>query len=137
LDRIICSIARSRLRCGNTPARAAAAEGAACAQLQSSDAFWAIHDQIFDHQHEVTPSNVKEKLVEYAQAAKSLDQKAFHTCVDNAMSLGLVFRDMDLAAANGVDGTPTVYINGHRVSGIKDADQFRKLIAEVTTQGGE
>ena len=53
------------------------------------------------------------------------------------MSLGLIFRDMDLAAMNGVDATPTVYINGQRLLGIKDADQLRRLIAEAEMQGSE
>lgn len=31
----------------------AAAEGAACAQLQGADAFWSLHDQLFGHQTEL------------------------------------------------------------------------------------
>ncbi len=105
-----------------------AAEGAACAQLQSADAFWAVHDQIFQHQQEITPDNVKQKLREYAQNAKSLDMKLFQNCLDNEMSLGLVFRDMNLASANNVEGTPTLFVNGHRIAGLKDVKQFEQLI---------
>jgi thiol-disulfide isomerase/thioredoxin len=73
-----------------------AAEGAACAQLQSSDAFWAIHDKIFQHQEDLTPGNFKQKLAEYAQDSQVIDLKSFQECVDNQMSLGLVFQDMNL-----------------------------------------
>ncbi len=38
----------------------AAAEGAACARLQSSEAFWAMHDQLFQHQQEINANNVKQ-----------------------------------------------------------------------------
>jgi protein-disulfide isomerase len=47
------------------------------------------------------------------------------------MSLGLVFRDMDLASSNQVTGTPTLFVNGHRVAGVKDAAQLRQLISEA------
>ena len=109
-----------------------AAEGAACAQLQNADAFWSMHDQIFQHQQEITAENIKQKLSEYAENSKSLDTKSFQTCLDNEMSLGLVFRDMNLAAANNVEATPTLYINGHLVPGVGDIKQLRALIVEAT-----
>lgn len=116
-----------------------AAEGAACAQLQNADAFWSMHDQIFQHQQEITADNIKPKLSEYAQNSKSLDRKSFQNCLDNEMSLGLVFRDMNLASANKVEATPTLFINGHQIPGIKDAQQLRDIIAEAkkeATQAG-
>jgi protein-disulfide isomerase len=108
-----------------------AAEGAACAQLQSSEAFWSLHAQLFHHQQEITPGNIKDKLTEFAQGTKLIDPKTFQSCVDNQMSLGLVFRDMDLASSNQVTGTPTLFVNGHRVAGVKDAAQLRQLISEA------
>jgi protein-disulfide isomerase len=108
-----------------------AAQGAACAQLQNSEGFWAIHDQLFKHQEELTPTNIRNKLMEYAQSSKSLDTKLFQTCVENDMSLGLVFRDMNLASANGVQATPTLFINGHRFTGVRDAKQLLQLIEEA------
>jgi len=51
--------------------------------------------------------------------------------IDNQMPLGLVFRDMDLASSNQVNGTPTLFVNGHRVAGVKDAAQLRQLIVEA------
>ena len=47
------------------------------------------------------------------------------------MSLGLVLRDMDLAASHNVQGTPTLFINGHRVPGVQDADQLRQFINQA------
>ena len=108
-----------------------AAEGSACAQLQNADAFWSMHDQIFQHQQEITADNVKQKLSEYAGNTKALDTKSFQACLDNEMSLGLVFRDMNLASANNVEATPTLYINGHHVPGVRDAQQLRDFIAEA------
>ena len=47
-----------------------AAEGAACAQLQGSEAFWAIHNQIFRHQREITPNNVKQKVSRFRSVSQ-------------------------------------------------------------------
>jgi len=128
-----------------------AAEGAACAQLQSSEAFWSMHDQLFQNQQSITPENIKQKLREFAQADKNIDfqqsitpqninQKLrefaqadkdidfpkFQSCLQNQMSLGLVFRDESLASANNIQATPTLFINGHRVAGVRDAAQLRQ-----------
>lgn len=107
-----------------------AAEGAGCAQLQNKEGFWAIHDQVFRHQQEITPTNVKAKLLEYAASAKSLDLNAFKSCLDQEMSLGIVLRDMNLAAANDVNSTPTLFVNGERMGGVKDANDLREIIAK-------
>jgi len=55
----------------------AAAEGAACAQLQGSSVFWPLHDWLFENQEAITPDNIKQKLVEYARNSKEVDVKAF------------------------------------------------------------
>jgi hypothetical protein len=70
----------------------AAAEGAACAQLQNSKSFWMLHDQLFHDQDQITADNVKAKLTQFAQTDKHLNLVAFQSCLDNEMSLGLVFR---------------------------------------------
>lgn len=119
-----------------------AAEGAACAQVQGRSAFWAMHDQLFHHQQEITSVNIKSKLTEYAQNSKDIDIRLFQACMDNEMSLGLVFRDISLASTNNIHGTPTLFINGHRIEGIKDIAELRQLIAEakksspLQTKGG-
>jgi protein-disulfide isomerase len=70
----------------------AAAEGAACAQLQSSEAFWSIHDQLFQNQQSITPENVKQKLRDFAQASQTIDLPKFQSCLENQMSSDLYFK---------------------------------------------
>jgi predicted DsbA family dithiol-disulfide isomerase len=108
-----------------------AAEGAACAQLQNASAFWAVHDYLFAHQQEITPENVKQKVLALAKNINGLSFSDFQSCQDNQMSLGLVLKDMNLATANGVSATPTLFINGRRAQGIKDSAQLEQLIAEA------
>jgi protein-disulfide isomerase len=113
-----------------------AAEGAACAQLQDGEAFWSMHDQLFRNQQAITVENIREKLLGFARATKGLDVPQFQNCLDNEMSLGLVYRDLNLASANNVNGTPTLFINGRRVGGIKDADELRQEVAQAERDRG-
>jgi protein-disulfide isomerase len=113
---------------GMHPWARVAAEGAACAQFQGSTYFWEMQQRIFLRQSEITTENVKAKLLEIAHATVGPDFNAFQTCVDNEMSLGLVLRDIDLASSNNVNATPTLFINGRRVQGVKDAKQLREII---------
>lgn len=108
-----------------------AAEGAACAQFQNGESFWSIHDKLFEAQKEITLSNVRQKLLDFAGETKTLDGAAFQACLDNQLSLGLVLQDMDLASRAQVSGTPTLFLNGRRFTGIKDAAQLRQAIADA------
>jgi hypothetical protein len=70
-----------------------------------------------------TSDNVKSKLGEFARSVPGLRLTDFQNCLQNEMSLGLTFRDLDLASANSVDATPTLFISGNRITGVKDAVQ--------------
>jgi predicted DsbA family dithiol-disulfide isomerase len=107
-----------------------AAQAAACAQMQSDDAFWSMHNKFFDGQAAINVENIKQKAAEYAQNSKlNIDQ--FKSCLDNDLSLGIIFKDEDLASANNVTATPTLFINGKRVQGVKDEKELLALIKEA------
>ena len=108
-----------------------AAEGAACAQLQSPRAFWLMQDRIFREQPSITAENIKEKLGEFAKDLKEIDIDASVRCIRDSMSLGLVLRDVNLGEATQVTGTPTLFINGHRLQRVENAARLRELIAEA------
>ena len=112
-----------------------AAETTACAQLQSGTAFWSLHDRIFDNQGSITAENAKATFSELGNGVAGLDHAAFQQCLDNGLSVGLVLRDLNLAESNQVIGTPTLFINGHRIAGVENADRLRELIAEARKEG--
>jgi protein-disulfide isomerase len=121
----------------NHPWARVASEGAACAQFQSADAFWMIHDRLFAHQQELTVNNIKSSLISYGKDSTLIDVEKFQACLDNQMSLGLVFRDMDLASVNHVDATPTVFVNGHAMKGVRNADELRGVIDEAAKEAAD
>lgn len=90
-----------------------------------------MHDKLFNNQDAITSNNIKQKVNGFARGIPTINFSQFQACMDTEMSLGLVFRDLNLAAANNIDATPTLFINGYRISGIKDADQLRQLIADA------
>ncbi len=106
-----------------------AAQLTACAGMQSDEAFWVLHDYVFSNQKEITPSNVEERIGSFADQQPSLDHKAFHDCVDQGLTVGPVMKDEELGRKEGVHATPTVFINGTRIEGIRDAAQLKELIS--------
>ncbi|HET9789810.1 MAG TPA: thioredoxin domain-containing protein [Candidatus Angelobacter sp.] len=91
----------------------------------------------FSSQQETTADNIKQKLFDYSRTIKLLDAKLFNNCLDNEISLGLVFRDMNLASANDIQGTPTLFINTHRIAGVRDANQLRGLITQARQESAQ
>jgi len=114
----------------------AAAEAAGCAELQSNAAFWSLHDAIYKNQTSITTDNAKQKILELAKATSGLDLPAFQKCIGAGMSVGLVLKDMDLAEANKISGTPTLFINGHRIQGVENTARLREYIAEARKEVG-
>jgi protein-disulfide isomerase len=108
-----------------------AAQVIACAQIQSDGAFWRLHDYVFNNQKAFTAANVTEKLVAAADAEVSLNHDAFHQCVDEGFAVGRVNKDIELGKRFGVHATPTLFINGTKVEGVRDAAQLRELIVEA------
>src|ERR1044072_4738468 len=102
-----------------------AAEATACAQLQSDEAFWKLHDMIFENQRTLTFDNVQSKILEYAGSIPGLDMNKYQSCLANKTTAAAVLEDMRFADANEIAATPTIFINGFRSQGIRSADQLR------------
>lgn len=93
--------------------RAAAIAGR-CIYKQGEDGFWKYHDWIYEHQTEVTPDNYNSKLMEWAPTAK-LDAVQLARCVDGKATSAEVDRTEAMGHSLGVDGTPTLYLNGRKL----------------------
>jgi protein-disulfide isomerase len=93
--------------------RAAAIAGR-CVYKQGEDAFWKYHDWIYEHQTEVTPDNYNSKLMEWA-GANGVDAVQLGRCVDSKATDAEVTRTQAMGHELGVDGTPTLYLNGRKL----------------------
>jgi len=86
-----------------------AAEASLAANAQGK--FWQFHDKMFQNQSKLT----RESLEGFAKEA-GLDLAAFKTALDSKTYAADVDADMKLGESVAVNGTPTMFINGERVS---------------------
>jgi protein-disulfide isomerase len=100
----------------------AAAQSAEAARIQNH--FWEMHDLLYENQSlwkdDINPRSIFIKFatdlgLNTAQFTRDLDDKQIQMRIE---------ADMDAAAKQGIDGTPTILING------------RQLRAEMTTPDG-
>jgi len=84
-----------------------AARAAVAAMRQGK--FWEMHDTLFENQHALTPSD----LERYAREI-GLDVERFREDLASEESLALVQADRALGQEVGVQGTPTIFVNGRK-----------------------
>jgi len=101
-----------------------AAEAAVAAAEQGK--FWAFHDQVFSHFGHLTRAD----LDGFAQAA-GLDLAKFKAALDDRRYHDAVIAETAAAEALGVDGTPTMFVNGQPISGARDEAALEKIVDAV------
>jgi protein-disulfide isomerase len=98
-----------------------AAEAAVAAADQGK--FWAFHDQVFSHFGHLTRAD----LEGFARAA-GVDLVKFRAALDDRRYHDAVIAETAAAEALGVDGTPTMFVNGQPVSGARDEAGLTKIV---------
>ncbi|MBS3051935.1 MAG: DsbA family protein [Candidatus Aenigmarchaeota archaeon] len=98
-----------------------AAEASECADDQGK--FWEYHDLLFENQQSLSVGSLKN----FAKALK-LDSNKFDSCLDDGKYTQEVKKDLKDGAGYGVEGTPTFFINGIKLSGAVPFEQFRGII---------
>jgi protein-disulfide isomerase len=88
-----------------------------CIYRQNNASFWAYHDWIFSHQGEITPANLKDKVLEYAKSDTSLDTAALSACAVSPEVRTEVDRTKMMGDQLRISATPTLFINGRRMVG--------------------
>jgi protein-disulfide isomerase len=85
--------------------------------------FWELHDKMFEDQKKLDRASLEASAkaigLDMAKFKKALDEKTYAATVDAEMKLG---------EEVAVDGTPTMFLNGKRVSNPTDFDTISKEI---------
>ncbi|HLK64614.1 MAG TPA: thioredoxin domain-containing protein [Bryobacteraceae bacterium] len=105
-----------------------AAVASLCVNRQKSDLFWEYHDWVFAHQGEITPENLKDKVLEWAKGQKALDALQLTSCMDSSATIGEVEKNIAEGRALEINGTPTLFINGRRIPQTIDWTNLRTII---------
>lgn len=108
-----------------------AAIGARCAYIQSPDAFWKVHDQIFDNQDVISTENVWEKLVGFATQA-GLNPEVFKACMSSPEAKQAVDANRADGVALSVTSTPSIYVNGRPLVGGSQANLEQYINYELS-----
>jgi protein-disulfide isomerase len=103
-----------------------AAEAAEAAGAQGK--FWEMHDALYENQDALEDEN----LVTYAENI-GVDGGRLATEIESGTHIGRVREDFEGGIRNGVEGTPTFFINGVRYDGSYDPES---LIAALTQAEG-
>ncbi|HYE21711.1 MAG TPA: thioredoxin domain-containing protein [Tepidisphaeraceae bacterium] len=105
---------------GVHPRAAAAAEAAEAAAAQNK--FWAMHDQLFEHQKDIDVDHAKLAL------RAGLEIYKFEADIASGRFAKKVRADYDGGAKAGVTGTPTLFVNGARYTGERTYEGVRAAL---------
>lgn len=101
----------------------AALAAAASVAAQKQGKFWPMHDALFAHRRDLS----RPSILTLARAA-GLDMKRFETDLDSPDTKRVVARDLADGDRAGVEGTPTVFIDGRKYNGALDLPAIRTII---------
>ena len=107
-----------------------------CIARQSPDAFWKFMSSVYDSQAEITAATADEKLSALADKAgvKGSDISA---CAASGETLARVQSEVQLGQSVEVTGTPTLFINGRRISDVGGVPyEILKGLVEFAAKGG-
>jgi protein-disulfide isomerase len=108
----------------------AAVAAAASLAAQKQGQFWPLHDKMYAEFRHLSRANI----LEWAKGL-GLDAGRFQVDMDSAATKAIIQRDMRDGMRAGVQGTPTVFVNGKKYQGSLNLDVFRTVIdAELKGQ---
>jgi len=95
--------------------------------IGGADAFWRMHDSLFADQYRLEPDDLEQRATETGVNLRDyLAAMAAHKYAER------VERDVQSGIANGVEGTPSIFINGERYRGRRDEGSLREAIKRYT-----
>jgi len=122
VDKLIAEEKNVRLIFQNFPLAshdwaAKAAAYADCVGRSSNDAFWKFIQSVYDAQKDIGAANADEKLTALADQA-GVKGSETAACAAKPETVGRVQRSVALGASIDVNGTPTLFINGRKISNV-------------------
>jgi protein-disulfide isomerase len=101
----------------------AALAAAAAVAAHRQGQFWPMHDALFAHRRELS----RPAILTLARTT-GLDMQRFEADLDSAETRKTVARDMNDGDRAGVEGTPSVFVNGRKYNGSLDLPAMRTVI---------
>jgi len=111
-----------------------AAQAAECALDQSADKFWLYHDLLFANRGTGLAAYSKPRLNTYAREV-GLDTGAFKDCLDSGTQLAEVESDRAEGQSQGVESTPTWFLNEQMIRGALPQSELRQMFEAQLSRG--
>ncbi|HKW16033.1 MAG TPA: thioredoxin domain-containing protein [Terriglobales bacterium] len=119
-----------------------AAVDANCLASQSDDAYWDFADYIHKNQGQVNSESGRQNQfaeldrITQAEGGKfNVDTPKLQACM-KAQKEDVVRASMKEGDSLGIDGTPTMFVNGELVNGARTADEFRAIFDAALQRAG-
>ena len=91
--------------------------------LAGPDAFWLMHDSLFADQYHLEAPDLEDRAT-----ATGVNKRAYLKAMQTHQFAERVDRDVQSGTANGVEGTPSIFINGERYHGGRDESSLWETI---------
>jgi protein-disulfide isomerase len=101
----------------------AATAAAAALAAHNQGKFWPMHDALFANRDRLSRSGIL-----LLASSLNLDMKRFTADMDSPETKRLVTRDIDDGDRAGVEGTPTIFIDGQRYNGSLDLEALKPVL---------
>ncbi len=99
----------------------------ACAGEQGR--FWEMHDQAFEN-----IGNFNEQSALTLVQKLNLDLNQFQDCYQTKKYEAEINSDLMLGVNSGVQGTPTIFINGERFAGVMNQDVLKQILEVIENE---
>jgi protein-disulfide isomerase len=107
---------------------------AECAADQ--DKFWEMHILLYERVEEWSASEeLLDTLMGYADEL-SMNTDVFYSCLQEGTTIDRIREDYEIAVQEGVDATPTFFVNGTLVRGAVPFEDFQTVIEEELAKSG-
>ena len=93
--------------------------------------FWEMHELLFSKQDDWSGKADNVQTFKKFAGELKLDQTKFDQCLDTDKYEDEMNADMDEGQAKNVSGTPTFFINGHKLVGAQELPEFDKEIEKA------
>lgn len=111
------------------PESLAAAEAAECAKDQGK--FWQYHDILYSTEikdGQEHNGNLNESLFKSIASQLGMNLSFFSSCLADHKYADKIQKDYDGGRTNGVQATPTTFVNGTKLEGAVPYSQFKSII---------
>ncbi len=99
-----------------------------CVAEQGDEAFWRMHDLLFEKQDVWKASRDPDQIFRSYAVVSGADADTFSACYDDARSADRATAANALARQGGVRSTPTFFVGRQMIQGALPVEEFRKVL---------